>query len=253
MPDRNQWTTLALVGLAALLGTLQLLGVGPEDGASDDATPPVAETIRADVPPAGPAPAPPDEASGDFTFYVLSLSWSPTYCGSPEGARDHMQCKAGRPFAFVVHGLWPQRTSDWPEFCPSSEPERVDNATIDTMLDIMPSPGLIGHQWRKHGTCTGLDQPGYFALVRRAYDSIAIPPPFHVVTDHLTLSPAEIRRAFVDANPGMSNAMLTVTCSDRQLDEVRICLSRDLSPVTCSASVTRAACRRDRVTLPPVR
>lgn len=249
MPDRNQWMTLALLGLAALLGTLRLAGVG--DG--DDPAPAPAP-VSLDAPrTTAEAETPPDDASGDFAFYVLSLSWSPTYCASEEGARDHMQCKSGRPFAFIVHGLWPQRTSDWPEFCPSSEPQRVDNATIDTMLDIMPSPGLIGHQWRKHGTCTGLSQVGYFALVRRAYDAIAIPPQFHVVTDHLTLSPGEIRRAFIDANPGLSNAMVTVTCSGKELDEVRICLSRDLSPITCSAAVTRAECRRDRVTMKPVR
>lgn len=249
MPDRNQWTTLALVGLAALLGTLRLAGVGDED-----APQPAPQAVSVDAPsPAPRSDVSPDSAGGDFSFYVLSLSWSPTYCASEEGARDHMQCRSGRPFAFIVHGLWPQRTSDWPEFCPSSEPQRVDNPTIDAMLDIMPSPGLIGHQWRKHGTCTGLTQAAYFALVRRAHDAIAIPPQFRVVTDHLTLSPAEIRRAFIDANPGMSNAMVTVTCSGKELDEVRICLSRDLSPINCSASVTRAECRRDRVTMKPVR
>lgn len=251
MPDRNQWTTLALVGLAALLGSLQLAGVGV-DGEPSPAPQPVSVDAPRDTPlPGGEAPT--DQASGDFSFYVLSLSWSPTYCASEEGARDHMQCKSGRPYAFIVHGLWPQRTADWPEFCPSSEPQRVDNATIDAMLDIMPSPGLIGHQWRKHGTCTGLSQAEFFGVVRRAYDAIAIPPQFHVVTDHLTLSPGEIRRAFIDANPGMSTAMVTVTCSGKELDEVRICLSRDLAPITCSASVTRAECRRDRVTMKPVR
>src|SRR5579863_684222 len=47
---------------------------------------------------------------GQFDFYVLALSWSPSYCeAAHERAPDRtpdQQC-SGRPFSFVVHGLWP--------------------------------------------------------------------------------------------------------------------------------------------------
>ena len=46
-------------------------------------------------------------APGEFDFYVLALSWSPTFCeNSKERAsnRADPQCN-GRPFAFIVHGL----------------------------------------------------------------------------------------------------------------------------------------------------
>src|SRR5215212_5317363 len=51
-------------------------------------------------------------APGEFDFYVLSLSWSPSFCDAASergnsGRNQQAQC-GGRPFSFVVHGLWPQ-------------------------------------------------------------------------------------------------------------------------------------------------
>ena len=57
---------------------------------------------------------------GQFDFYVLSLSWSPSFCeeASERGneGRSQAQC-GGRPFSFVVHGLWPQYEHGFPEYC----------------------------------------------------------------------------------------------------------------------------------------
>ncbi|MCC2111314.1 MAG: hypothetical protein KDJ16_04705, partial [Hyphomicrobiales bacterium] len=54
-------------------------------------------------------------APGDFDYYVLSLSWSPSYCEA-EGDPREPQCRKERPsrrYAFVVHGLWPQYERGW--------------------------------------------------------------------------------------------------------------------------------------------
>ncbi len=57
---------------------------------------------------------------GEFDFYVLSLSWSPSFCeeASERGnsGRSEAQC-GGRPFSSVVHGLWPQYEHGFPEYC----------------------------------------------------------------------------------------------------------------------------------------
>ena len=51
------------------------------------------------------ATTPRDAATGDYDYYVMALSWSPSYCRShPE---DDEQCTR-RGFGFVLHGLWPQ-------------------------------------------------------------------------------------------------------------------------------------------------
>src|SRR5436853_7389370 len=55
---------------------------------------------------------------GQFDFYVLSLSWSPSFCeaAGERGTPPQQQC-ATRPYSFVVHGLWPQYDHGFPEFC----------------------------------------------------------------------------------------------------------------------------------------
>ena len=54
---------------------------------------------------------------GQFDFYVLSLSWSPSFCESAgeRGTPPREQCGA-RPYSFVVHGLWPQYDRGFPEY-----------------------------------------------------------------------------------------------------------------------------------------
>jgi ribonuclease T2 len=42
---------------------------------------------------------------GQLEYYVLALSWSPSYCAGAAGQDDGQQCAPGRHFAFVVHGL----------------------------------------------------------------------------------------------------------------------------------------------------
>jgi len=95
---------------------------------------------------------------GQFDFYVLSLSWSPSFCAAAAerrgGRGTGMQCGA-RPYSFVVHGLWPQYEKGFPEYCEMPAP-RLDRGIVSSMLDLMPAPHLIFNEWDKHGTCSGL-------------------------------------------------------------------------------------------------
>lgn len=189
---------------------------------------------------------------GQFDFYVLALSWSPSYCESAGRRADPAQCRRrGRPFAFVVHGLWPQYDRGYPQDC-SYNPPRIPERLIDDVLDVMPSKRLVIYQWRKHGTCSGLKADEYFALVRKAFEKIKIPPRFAEANEWQTVSPPEIENAFRVANPKLEGDMIAVTCDRRNLREVRICLSKDLEFRACP-QVDRQACRNPRVVLPPVR
>jgi ribonuclease T2 len=60
---------------------------------------------------------------GQFDFYVLSLSWSPSFCAAAHdsGRSGGAQCGA-RPYSFVVHGLWPQYEKGFPENCLQPSP-----------------------------------------------------------------------------------------------------------------------------------
>ena len=106
---------------------------------------------------------------GQFDFYVLALSWSPSFCeaSAEKGRAPREQC-GGRPYSFVVHGLWPQYERGFPEYCQNPAP-RLDRNIVSTMLDLMPAPRLIFNQWDKHGVCSGLGPRGYFEpCARRA-------------------------------------------------------------------------------------
>lgn len=188
---------------------------------------------------------------GQFDFYVLALSWSPSYCDSQGNRADPSQCRAQKPLRFIVHGLWPQYDRGFPSDCAYNAP-RVSDQTIREMRDVMPSRGLVIHQWRKHGTCSGLSADQYFALTRKAFEKIRIPSQFTQASRWQSVSPPEVENAFRTANPGLQGDMIAVTCDRRNLREVRICLTKDLEFRACP-QVDRQACRNNRIALPPVR
>jgi ribonuclease T2 len=193
-------------------------------------------------------------APGEFDFYVLSLSWSPSFCEEAaergnEG-RAQAQC-GGRPYSFVVHGRWPQYEHGFPDYCQRPSP-RLDRNIMTSMLDLMPAPGLIFNEWDKHGTCSGLGAQAYFETIRKARSAVKIPPEYLELSEEKTVAPADIEDAFIKANPGLSNAAISVTCNRKRLSEVRICLSKDLQFRACE-ELDRRACRRDDVVMPPLR
>ncbi len=185
-----------------------------------------------------------------FDFYVLALSWSPSFCAS-QNRTTGMQCGGKRFFSFVVHGLWPQFEKGWPSYCDENTAKVSDRLTR-SMLDIMPAYGLIQQQWRKHGTCTGLDQQSYFAKLRQAYEKIRFPVQYRLNDGYKMVSPQEVERAFQTENPGIPSDAIAVTCDKRRLREVRICFSKSLGFRSCQ-QVDRNSCRKQKVVLPPVR
>jgi ribonuclease T2 len=186
---------------------------------------------------------------GAFDFYLLALSWSPSYCETA-GGRANEQC-GGRPFAFIVHGLWPQHERGYPQDCVAPAP-RIDDALIRSMLDVMPARGLVIHEWRKHGTCSGLAAADYFALVRRASQRVYIPKIFQKIDAYVIVSPDEVENAFVAVNDGLKRDMIAVTCDSRRLREVRICFAKDLAFRACP-EIDQRACRLPRLVMPPTR
>jgi ribonuclease T2 len=191
---------------------------------------------------------------GQFDYYALVLNWSPTYCEQDGRGDSSPQCSGVRPYAFVLHGLWPQYERHWPEFCHTRERPWVPQPLIDKMLDIMPSPRLVIHEYRKHGTCSGLDPKDFFGTARRAYDSIKIPPRFVRLSQPLTVSPEEVEKEFLAANPALQPDMIEVGCSRNRLRDVRICFTRDLKLRSCGENeLRRKLCKQQQIVMPPVR
>jgi ribonuclease T2 len=69
----------------------------------------------------------------------------------------------------------------------------------------------------------------------------------------MTLSPIEITRAFVAANPGLRADNMAIACLHGELQDVKICLSKDLRAFANCDEVTRGTCRAQSLTTAPVR
>ena len=171
-----------------------------------------------------PGGAPADGVAGDFDYYVLALSWQPSWCSSTGDARDAAECDPGSKRDFTVHGLCPQHEKGWPDHCdtPERDPSRREAQALDDLMD----PGLALYQWRKHGRCSGLSARDYYATMRKAVEQVAI--------------------------PGLTRDAVTVTCKAQALAEVRICLTRDLRLRDCAPDV-RQDCPLPRVLMEKVR
>jgi ribonuclease T2 len=191
------------------------------------------------------------EPAGDFDYYVLSLSWSPTWCALEGDARLSPQCDSARDFGWVLHGLWPQYEDGWPSYCRTTErnPSRGQTAA---MADIMGTDGAAWYQWNKHGKCAGLPAQTYFDTARRAYRSVTLPPVFRKLDKPVKLPAKVIEEAFLKANPGWQPDMLTITCREARIQEARLCLTKDLQPRVCGAD-TRRDCAMTDALFDPIR
>ncbi len=202
-------------------------------------------------------PGPRNEA-GRFDYYSLVLSWSPTYCAGLKRDGYDPQCHArnGKRYAFVLHGLWPQHERGWPENCRTQARPFVPQKTIDSMLDIMPSSKLVIHEYRKHGTCSGLTPEDYYKVSRQLYDKVKIPPRYRNPNAAFTVSPAEVVRDFTSVNPTLKAENMAVACGgpgDR-MREVRVCFSREGTFRPCGQNENaRRLCRASKMFVPPVR
>ena len=191
------------------------------------------------------------DRAGEFDYYVLSLSWSPTWCALEGDARRAPQCDEARDHGWVLHGLWPQYHRGFPAHCQTTEHPPSRQMT-SAMADIMGTPGLAWYQWKKHGACTGLSGPDYYALARQAYESVTRPPVFRNLSKPVKLPASVVEEAFLRANPGLAPDMVTITCREGRIQEARLCLSKDLTPVPCRRDVVRD-CRMKDALFDPIR
>ncbi|GLQ35891.1 ribonuclease T(2) [Amylibacter marinus] len=191
------------------------------------------------------------ERAGDFDYYLLALSWSPTWCKLSGDARGSQQCARGADFGFVLHGLWPQYENGWPSYCRTSQ-RPPSRSLTSAQADIMGTSGAAWHQWKKHGSCTGLSGPAYYQLARKAYERINRPEVFRKITKTMTLPPSIIEEAFLEANPDLYADQITITCKDQRIQEARICMDKDLNFRRCGRDTIRD-CKMKKALMAPIR
>ena len=190
------------------------------------------------------------EKKTDFGDYMLALSWSPTYCLNNAEKKDISQC-GQKKYKMIVHGLWPQANNPKERlaFCKNSQ-MHVPAQVTEEIFDIMPSAGLIAHQWRKHGTCSNLSQKAYFAHIRKAYDNVDAESYFDDVTEYQKSSPQKIKDYVISKAPHLTKENIIVTCKGRMLEEIRICLNKELKPSPCKPQDFKRFCRLQEIYIP---
>ena len=178
--------------------------------------------------------------SQNFDYYLLNLSWSPEFCHSHPTA---IEC--ARHSTFVLHGLWPQNTDGtYPQNC-SNDPGPADPSQY---ADIYPDPGLLQHEWKAHGTCSGLSPEDFFALARKAVHSVTIPPTLDHLDHPISMPPGDILDLFAQSNPTIPRDSLALTCGNNYLTAVEVCFSKTLQPTSCGHLHT---CGATSVRIPP--
>lgn len=159
------------------------------------------------------------DRSADFDYYILALTWSPGFCATHN---DPIQC-AGEE-GFVLHGLWPQYEGrGYPADCRS---EPLPDAVKGRYAQLFPSPSLMEHEWKKHGTCTGLAPDAYFQLAERIRSKVTIPAAYALPRPVAASQVDNVRQAFLQANPRMPPDGIRAKSADRMLAEVRVCVTR---------------------------
>lgn len=209
-----------------------------------------------------PAPAPPSSttasAANDFGFYLLAMSWAPSFCCTEPGKA---QCAnlAGSFAAthLTLHGLWPNFTDEqsrgrpraWPQFCGSyAHCEQAEDASCAPGVAVPPelaelapayvTDTLATHEWSKHGSCTALPAAGYFAAELTAIRSI---PNADAMAASIgkDLARDDLQRAF-----GIPPASVVLGCDAHcRLTQVGFCLAKDAhdnptTPTPCTQNVT---------------
>jgi ribonuclease T2 len=157
---------------------------------------------------------------GEFGYYVLSLSWVPGFCAIHRG----QSAECARGLGFALHGLWPQLNDGaYPTDCGVVA---LTEGDIQGYRDLYASHSLISHEWRKHGTCSGLKPAAYFALASRDLRRIRIPLAYGRNVALGAADAGAVRAAFAGANPGLSLDGLKTISERGVMTEVDICLTK---------------------------
>ena len=195
----------------------------------------------------GPARAQQPMPPGQFDYYLLSLSWSPTWCEHHRAdPASREECAKAR--GIVVHGLWPQnQAGPWPASCRPVDPVPADLARRESA--IMPNAALIEHEWAKHGSCTQYGVADYFAAIEQAFAALHLPEGWTHPAAAQATTLAEAKAALEALNPGLGPSMVSFHCTPQgELEEVHVCLDRALHDRPCGADQTDSC--PARITLP---
>jgi ribonuclease T2 len=127
----------------------------------------------------------------------------------------------------------------------------LSRLALESAPGLFPDEGLARHEWRQHGTCSGEAPTAWFATIRKARALVRIPEALAKPDEPLSMEPRAIIDAFVQANQGLRPGMMAVVCRDGALQEVRLCLSKDVRDFRPCPDVVRRGCHAPEIQILP--
>lgn len=118
--------------------------------------------------------------------------------------------------------------------CSTASP--VAAATVDHMLNFMPSRSLIQHEWQEHGTCSGLSAQEYFAQAEQAYTHLQVPPQYRNLNQRRQFDVSDVEKSFAEANGAPAEAF-RISCHAGELVNLEVCVDKNLQYRSCTQSV----------------
>jgi ribonuclease T2 len=185
-----------------------------------------------------------------FDYFLLSLSIAPSFCASSPANAEKSECRSlsaadFRQTPLTIHGLWPNRahvsTNQQPQDC-DGPAFAISDTTQAQLRRYMPAgPGLARYEWRKHGTCSGMDPDRYFAaeaqLAAHANDTIGAAI---LAQGGTAVAIQALLQTIAARDPALAAAII-VDCrsprggGDPLVQEIRLTLSKDLRPIPASS------------------
>ena len=110
------------------------------------------------------------------------------------------------------------------------------SATVDHMLNFMPSRGLIQHEWEKHGTCSGVSAQNYFGQAEQAFTHVRVPQQYSSLNHEQQFNVADVEKSFAEANHAPLQAF-RVSCHAGELVSLEVCVDKNLQYRSCTESV----------------
>jgi len=193
--------------------------------------------------------APRQVTGAGFNYYVLSLYWLPTLCLESPSADE---CGGPSRNGIIVRGLRPVLDWNSPTNCGGGD--IISDSLIASLRDLMATRRVVEREWMEHGSCSGESPERFFALLRQAYDSVSLPHLNDGGAD-VTQTIHQVTKAFTNRDPGLFAQAISLTCSANpaRLQEVRICVSKNLASNYCTGETIRSSCTTLNIQIPSAR
>jgi ribonuclease T2 len=94
------------------------------------------------------------------------------------------------------------------------------------VTSVYPTENLFRHEWRQHGSCSGLSPAAYLDLTRKLRQRFQVPALLQAPDKARSLPASDLRQAVLSDNPGLPPDGVVLSCKGNRLSELRLCFTK---------------------------